>query len=129
MGIVDSLKKHAGWGVISQLIVTFVALIVALLEGAIGSLIGLFWVATTIGPKYGPPPGPLIKYGPPLITPTPTPTPTPGIEILPGFDLFSLEGIAALLVALLSLALYLWAIFGWVFWGAILYLRYTDKKQ
>lgn len=125
MGIVDNFKKFAWWGVISQLIVTIVAAVVALIEGSVGFLAGLIWVATTIGPKYGPPPDPYIKYGPPLVTPTPT----PGFEILPGFNLLSFEGIVAALAVLFSLVLYLWAIFGWVFWGAILYLRFKDKKQ
>lgn len=118
MGIVDTLKKHAGWGVISQLIVTLAAMVVAFIEGTVASLASLIWVADKMGPKYGPPPGA-----------TPTPTPTPGIEILPGINVLSFEGIATLLVALVSLLLYLWAIFGWVFWGAILYLRFKDKKQ
>jgi hypothetical protein len=74
--------------------------------------------------KYGPPPSPtpIVKYGPPV-------TPTPDSPDLFGISLLSTEGIISLIVILASFLLYAWAIFGWVFWGGIWYLKKQDKSK
>jgi hypothetical protein len=116
--IVTFAKKYLALGVISQVIVTAVTAVVALVEGFI-----LFIVAAVIyfpGPKYGPPPTsvPIVKYGAPVATPD---------QIMPALN--TPEGIITLLVILGSLFLYAWTILGWVFWGSILYLKTKDKKE
>jgi predicted membrane channel-forming protein YqfA (hemolysin III family) len=122
MPIIDSIiafgKKYLALGIISQVLITAVAAIVALIEGFILFIVGV--IIYFPGPKYGPPPTPepIIKYGPPVATPD---------QIMPA--LHTPEGIFTLLVVLGSLFLYAWTIFGWVFWGSILYLKTKEKKE
>jgi hypothetical protein len=121
MRIIDSTitfaKKYLALGIISQVLVTAVAAVVALIEGFILFIIGVV-VYFPVG-KYGPPPTPVpvVKYG--------APAPTPD-QFMPALN--SPEGIFTLLVVLGSLLLYAWTILGWVFWGSILYLKTKDKK-
>ncbi len=111
-------KKHLALGLISQLIVTIVAALVALAEGFVVFVIGIIMIAP--GGKYGPPPTPtpdiIVKYG----------APVPPDSILSG--LATPEGVAGTLVVLASLALYAWTLIGWVFWGSLLYVRMKGKK-
>lgn len=122
MSILDYCKKHLVLGFISQAIITGAAAVVAVFEGMIVLLAAFIIVAP--GGKYGPPPTPtpvpLAKYGaPPVVG---------GVgQIDPG-TLLTPGNLLAALVALASLLLYAWAIFGWVFWGSVLYLRTRDKK-
>jgi hypothetical protein len=117
-GIVAFAKKYLALGIISQVLVTAAAAVVALIEGFILFIVGVA-VYFPMG-KYGPPPTPvpIVKYG--------APAPTPD-QILP--SLSSPEGIFAVLVVLGSLLLYAWTILGWVFWGSILYLKTKEKKE
>lgn len=123
MSIIEFCKKHLAIGLISQLIVTCIAGIVAMIEGFILFIIGFIIIAP--GGKYGPPPDPdmpVVKYGAPV-----TPIPDGG-----QFDvgsLFTTGNIIAGLIVLASLVLYAWAILGWAFWGSILYLKMRDKKK
>lgn len=77
--------------------------------------------------KYGPPIGPspsefpVPKYGAPA-----SPWPFQG-HFDPG-SLFSADHILPLLVALASLAIYAWIIFGWAVSGSLLYLQIKEKR-
>jgi hypothetical protein len=123
MSVIDRLKaagkKHLALGLISQIIITVIAAMVALAEGFVIFIIGLVMLAP--GGKYGPPPTPtpdiIVKYG----------APVPGPDgILPGLN--TPEGIVGLLIVLGSLLLYAWTVFGWVFWGSLLYIKMKEKK-
>jgi hypothetical protein len=115
--IVAFAKKYLALGIISQVLITAAAAVVALIEGFILFIVGVA-VYFPLG-KYGPPPTPepIVKYGAPVATPD---------QLLPALN--SPEGIVALLVLMGSLLLYAWTICGWVFWGSILYLKTKDKK-
>jgi hypothetical protein len=122
MPIIDSIvgfaRKYLAIGIISQVLITAVAAVVALIEGFILFIVGVA-LYFPMG-KYGPPPTPepVVKYG--------VPAPTPD-QFLP--SLSSPEGIFAALVVLGSLFLYAWTILGWIFWGSILYLKTKEKKE
>jgi hypothetical protein len=122
MPIIDSIvafaKKYLAIGIISQVLLTAIAAVVALIEGFILFIVAVV-VYFPVG-KYGPPPTPVpvVKYG--------APAPTPD-QLLPSLN--SPEGIFGALVVTGSLLLYAWTIFGWVFWGSILYLKTKDKKE
>jgi hypothetical protein len=122
MPIIDSIvafaKKYLAIGIISQVLVTAVAAVAALIEGFVLFIVGV--VLYFPGPKYGPPPTavPIVKYGAPVATPD---------QIIPALN--TPEGVVTLLVVLGSLLLYAWTILGWVFWGSILYLKTKEKKE
>lgn len=116
MSIIDFAKKHLALGLISQVIVTFVAGAVALIEGFILFIIGAVLIVP--GGKYGPPPTPtpepMVKYGVPI---------TPATGPIDTGSLLTVDNIMAGLIILGSLVLYAWTVLGWVFWGSILYLK------
>ncbi|HMK46791.1 MAG TPA: hypothetical protein VK436_09205 [Methanocella sp.] len=123
MSIIDLAKKYLMLGLISQCVVTVVAMIVAVIEAFIGFFIGVllsFIALDLFTVKYGPPP-----------TPTPIPTPSPIGGSGPTIDpiaFFAVTGsIITAIVVLGSLLLYAWAVLGWVFWGSIMYLKMREK--
>ncbi|MCD1295514.1 hypothetical protein CUJ83_10935 [Methanocella sp. CWC-04] len=113
MSIIDFCKKNRIPGVISQVLISIIALVVVTVEGFVGFIILMAYYFP--GPKYGPPPS---------VDPTPVPD-----QGLLGGALTTTEGIIGVLVIIASLALYAWAVLGWVFWGTIWYLKNKEKIE
>lgn len=121
MSIIDFCKKYLLFGLISQLIITGIAGVVALIEGFVAFILAV--VIISPGGKYGPPPDPdmpVVKYGVPV---------DPGTSAgqLDLGSLLTTDNIIAALIILGSLVLYAWTVLGWIFWGSILYLKAKGK--
>lgn len=121
MSLIDFCKKYLLFGLISQVIITGIAGVVAMIEGVIAFILAVIVISP--GGKYGPPPDPdmpIVKYGAPV-------DPATGAGQFDPAALVTMDNVIAGVVILASLVLYAWAFLGWIFWGSILYLKAKGK--